>query len=112
MNSHGKGSDKNAALYRALLTLKTPEECYAFFEDLCTVSEQMAMEQRFEVAILLDQGSIYNDVLEKTGVSSATVSRVKRCLNYGAGGYRTVLDRMPKEKTENQENQEKPEEQP
>lgn len=94
MNSHGKGSDRNAALYRALLTLKTPEECYDFFSDLCTVSEQMAMEQRFEVAVLLDQGSIYSDVLEKTGVSSATVSRVKRCLNYGSGGYRGVLDRM------------------
>ena len=67
MNSHGKGSDRAATLYRALLTLKTPEECYAFFEDLCTVSEQMAMEQRLEVAMLLDQGSIYSDVLEKTG---------------------------------------------
>ena len=100
MNSPGKGSDKNAALYRALLILKTPEECYAFFEDLCTVSEQMAMEQRFEVAVLLDQGSIYNDVLEKTGVSSATVSRVKRCLNYGAGGYRQVLDRLAEEPPE------------
>lgn len=94
MNSHGKGSDSGATLYEALLKLKTPEECYAFFSDLCTVSEQMAMEQRFEVAMLLDQGCIYNDVLEKTGVSSATVSRVKRALNYGAGGYRTILDRM------------------
>lgn len=99
MNSHGKGSDKNAALYQALLNLKTPEECYAFFSDLCTVSEQMAMEQRFEVAMLLDQGSIYSDVLEKTGVSSATVSRVKRSLNYGAGGYRLMLDRMKAEES-------------
>lgn len=97
MNSHGKGSDPSAVLYEALLKLKTPEECYAFFSDLCTVSEQMAMEQRFEVAALLDQGSIYNDVLEKTGVSSATVSRVKRALHYGSGGYRTVLDRMKAE---------------
>ena len=94
MNNHGKGSDPKAALYRELLKLKTPEECYQFFSDLCTVSEQMAMEQRFEVAQLLDEGSIYSDVLEKTGVSSATVSRVKRCLNYGSGGYRMVLDRM------------------
>ena len=100
MNSHGKGSDKNAALYKALLKLETPEECYAFFADLCTVSEQMAMEQRFEVAMLLNQGSIYSDVLEKTGVSSATVSRVKRCLNYGAGGYRMMLDRMNPEEAE------------
>ena len=100
MNSHGKGSDPGAALYHALLELKTPEECYAFFEDLCTVQEQMAMEQRFEVAMLLDQGSIYNDVLDKTGVSSATVSRVKRCLNYGSGGYRTVLDRIKDEEAQ------------
>ena len=102
MNSHGKGSDRSAALYRALLTLKTPEECYDFFEDLCTVSEQMAMEQRFEVAILLDEGSIYSDVLEKTGVSSATVSRVKRCLNYGSGGYRKVLKRYKQDAGEDQ----------
>lgn len=98
MNSHGKGSDPKAALYQELLKLKTPEECYRFFSDLCTVSEQMAMEQRFEVAMLLDEGSIYSDVLEKTGVSSATVSRVKRCLNYGSGGYRLVLDRMKEDK--------------
>ena len=88
-------------LFAAIRTLKSQDECYAFFEDLCTVSEQMAMEQRFEVALLLDQGSIYSDVLEKTGVSSATVSRVKRCLNYGAGGYRCVLDRFQK-KTEDE----------
>ncbi len=97
MNSHGKGRDREAKLYEALLKLKTTEECYAFFSDLCTVSEQMAMEQRFEVAMLLDKGSIYNDVLEQTGVSSATVSRVKRALHYGAGGYRTILDRMEEE---------------
>ena len=94
MNSHGKGRNADAALYRAMLELKTPEECYAFLEDLCTVSEQMAMEQRYEVACLLDEGSIYSEVLEKTGVSSATVSRVKRALNYGAGGYQLVLKRM------------------
>lgn len=97
MNNHGKGSDPGATLYEALLKLKTPEECYRFFSDLCTVSEQMAMEQRFEVAMLLDEGAIYSDVLAETGVSSATVSRVKRALNYGAGGYRTVLDRMEAE---------------
>ena len=94
MNSHGKERDPSSAIYKAILTLKTPEECYAFLEDLCTVSEQMALEQRFEVAMLLDQGSIYSDVLQKTGVSSATVSRVKRALNFGAGGYRLVMDRM------------------
>ena len=81
-------------LYESILTLKDLDECKKFFEDLCTVAELRAMEQRFEVARLLDQGNIYSDVLEKTGVSSATVSRVKRCLNYGAGGYRLVLERM------------------
>ena len=94
MNSHGKGSDRSAALYQALLTLKTPDECYAFFEDLCTVSEQMAMEQRFEVAKLLNEGMIYNDILERTGASSATISRVNRSLLGGAGGYESILEKM------------------
>ena len=97
MNNRNKRSNPKHELYKAILLLKTPEECYDFFADLCTVSEMKAMEQRFEVARLLDQGDIYSDVLEKTGVSSATVSRVKRCLNYGAGGYRQVLDRMKEE---------------
>ena len=88
---------KSDLLYKAILMLETEEECYNFFQDLCTISEMRSMEQRFEVARLLDQGDIYSDVLEKTGVSSATVSRVKRCLNYGAGGYRQVLDRMKDE---------------
>ena len=83
-----------ATCFTSILTLKDLDECKKFFEDLCTVAELRAMEQRFEVARLLDQGNIYSDVLEKTGVSSATVSRVKRCLNYGAGGYRLVLERM------------------
>ena len=83
-----------SGLYSALLELKTPEECYRFFEDLCTVSELKAMEQRYEVAKLLDEGMVYNEILEKTGASSATISRVNRCLNYGADGYRVILDRM------------------
>ena len=102
MNSHGKGSDRSAALYQALLTLKTPDECYAFFEDLCTVSEQMAMEQRFEVAKLLNEGLIYNDILEKTGASSATISRVNRSLNYGTDAYRMIFARMRDEDEQEQ----------
>ena len=94
MNSHGKGSDRGAALYEALLTLKTPEECYAFFEDLCTVSELRSMEQRFEVASLLNDGMIYSDILEQTGASSATISRVNRSLSYGTGAYERVFARM------------------
>ena len=81
-------------MYRAILTLKTVEECKQFFDDLCTVTELQAMEQRFEVAKLLNDGLIYNDILEKTGASSATISRVNRALLYGANGYTAVLDAM------------------
>ncbi len=81
-------------LYRAVLSLKTPEECRAFFEDLCTVAELKAMSQRLEVAQLLDEGLIYNDILQRTGASSATISRVNRALQYGADGYKTVLPRL------------------
>ena len=71
--------EKNDRLYKAILTLETEEECYNFFQDLCTVSELRSMEQRFEVAALLNEGMIYNDILERTGASSATISRVNRC---------------------------------
>ena len=81
-------------LYEALTSLKDVDECRRFLQDLCTVSELKAMEQRMEVAMLLDQGLIYSDILERTGASSATISRVNRCLQYGAGGYRTVLPRL------------------
>ena len=83
-------------LYDAILSLKTPEECRAFFQDLCTVAELRAMGQRLEVAQLLDAGLIYNDILQRTGASSATISRVNRALQYGADGYKTVLPRMKK----------------
>ena len=90
--------EKSGHLYRAILTLETEEECYDFFQDLCTISELRAMEQRFEVASLLDDGMIYNDILERTGASSATISRVNRSLSYGAGGYDRSLTRMKEEK--------------
>ncbi len=98
-----KGDRKQCdALYQAILTLENLEECRAFFEDLCTVTELKAMEQRFEVAMLLKEGMIYNDILERTGASSATISRVNRALNYGADGYQRVLPRVKKmEKDEN-----------
>lgn len=98
MNTRGKQSNPNSPLYEAILKLKTPQEVYAFFTDLCTVPEMLAMEQRFEVARLLSQGTIYADIEERTGASSATVSRVNRFLNYGAEGYHMVLDRMKEEK--------------
>lgn len=81
--------------YEAVLTLNTVEDCQRFFEDIATIKELQAMSQRFRVACLLDQGSNYLEVSEATGASSATISRVNRCLNYG-GGYRTALDALKK----------------
>lgn len=86
MSKSGKKGESDT-LYEAVLTLKSLDECKKFFQDLCTVSELRAMEQRFEVAILLSEGMIYNDILERTGASSATISRVRRSmLDNGAGG--------------------------
>lgn len=93
--------EKSDGLYQAILTLRTEEEVYDFFQDLCTVTELRAMEQRFEVAILLRQGMIYNDILERTGASSATISRVNRSLAFGHGGYQAFFERM--EERERQE---------
>ncbi len=81
-------------LYETILSLKDLDECRRFFEDLCTVAELRSMEQRFEVALLLDDGMIYSDILERTGTSSATISRVNRSLRYGSGGYQDVLPRV------------------
>ena len=85
-------------LYQAMLELRSVEECRQFLQDLCTVSELKAMEQRMEVAMLLDDGLIYSEILERTGASSATISRVNRCLHYGAEGYRTIIPRLKGEK--------------
>ena len=87
-------------MYEAILTLKTLEECKQFFEDLCSVTELSAMEQRFGVAVRLEKGMIYNDILEETGASSATISRVNRSLRYGSGGYAVVFDIMWKREEE------------
>ena len=84
------------SLYRAIVSLRSVGECQAFFQDLCTVAELRAMAQRLEVAQMLDSGMIYNDILDRTGASSATISRVNRALQYGAGGYKTVLPRLEK----------------
>lgn len=80
--------------YSAILTLKTKEECKAFFEDICTIKEMQDLTQRLQVAVMLANGLNYQEISKLTSVSSATISRVNRCLNYGDGGYRTVLDRM------------------
>jgi TrpR-related protein YerC/YecD len=90
--------EKNDQLYKAILMLKDEQECYEFFQDLCTVSELRAMEQRFEVASLLNDGMIYNEILERTGASSATISRVNRSLSYGTGAYEKLFARMKEKK--------------
>ena len=94
MDSRNKRSDKNSELYRAITALDSLDDCYDFLVDLCTQPELKAMEQRMEVAMLLDDGLIYSDILERTGASSATISRVNRCLQYGADGYQTILPRL------------------
>ena len=83
-------------LFRSILSLESVEECYRYFEDLCTIKEIQALGQRLEVARQLDEGCSYMRVGEVTGASSATIGRVKRCLNYGSGGYRLILNRMRK----------------
>ena len=87
-------SKQTDALFSSMLLLKSVEDCYRYFEDLCTIQEIRDLGQRLEIAKSLDAGDTYQSAIEKTGVSTATIGRVKRCLNYGAGGYRLILDRM------------------
>ena len=95
MNS--KIDDENIRfLFSAILSLQNMEECYNFFDDLCTVAEIKAMSQRLHVAHMLHDRHIYSDIVEKTGASTATISRVNRSLNYGSDGYTTVLERLLK----------------
>mgnify|MGYP002611341772 FL=1 len=91
---HSTSDSDHALLYESLLQLKDVDECRRFMEDLCTVTELKAMSQRIEVAMYLWEGMIYQDILKRTGASSATISRVNRCLQYGAEGYQTVLPRL------------------
>ena len=93
MNKRNK-RPRNLDMYKAILTLKTVDELMDFFDDLCTVTEIQAMEQRFQVAVYLSQGMIYNDILAETGASSATISRVNRSLQYGKDGYEVAFERM------------------
>lgn len=96
MNKKLKTSEVDQ-LFRAVLTLESVEECYAFFEDVCTVNELLALSQRFEVARMLRDGRTYMDITEKTKASTATISRVNRSLNYGNDGYDLVFGRMKEE---------------
>ncbi|MEG6616176.1 YerC/YecD family TrpR-related protein [Peptococcaceae bacterium 1198_IL3148] len=87
----------NDRLFEAILTLENIDDCYRFFEDICTVSELHALAQRLEVAKMLQANRTYGDIAAKTGASTATISRVKRCLNYGADGYKLALQRLAKQ---------------
>ena len=81
-------------LFKAILTLETVEECYAFFEDVCTIPEIKAMAQRYNVAEMLSGGSVYSEIVKETGASTATISRVNRSLEYGSDGYEMVFKRL------------------
>ena len=81
-------------LFKTILNLQSLEECYAYFEDLCTIKEILDMSQRLDTAILLSQGLSYQKITEQAAVSSATIGRVSKCLNYGSGGYQTAINRL------------------
>lgn len=93
MNDKLKDSNMDE-LFSAILSLKTTDECYRFFDDLCTIAELKAMEQRFQVAKMLESGLVYSEIATATGASTATISRVSRALNYGSDGYKLVLERL------------------
>ena len=84
-------------LFDAILTLKDPEECYKFFEDVCTINELLSLSQRYEVAKMLREGKTYLEIAEKTGASTATISRVNRCLTGGTGGYERAFAKVDAE---------------
>lgn len=84
--------------YKAVLSLKDEEECRKFFDDVATIKEVLDMSARLEVARMLDEGTVFSEISRETGASSATISRVNKCLTYGEGGYKTVLDRINKKR--------------
>lgn len=81
-------------LFQAMLDLESIDDCYEFFEDLCTIKELQDMAQRLDTAVLLDEGLNYQTISKQVGVSTATISRVSKCLNYGSGGYKKALERL------------------
>lgn len=87
-------------LFESILALETPEECYKFFDDLCTVPELKAISQRLAVARMLRKKQVYSDIVAETGASTATISRVNRSLNYGSDGYELVLKRLEEKEHE------------
>lgn len=96
-------NDSVSHLFEAILTLKDEEECYIFFEDVCTVNELLSLSQRFDVARMLREHKTYLEIADKTGASTATISRVNRSLNYGNDGYDMVFERMASLKKQTEE---------
>ena len=84
-------------LFQTILNLETIDECYAYFEDICTIKELNDMSQRLDAAILLDQGLSYQKIMEQVAISTATIGRVSRCLNYGTGGYKAAINKLKEE---------------
>lgn len=95
MNSKLK-DDMTDGLFEAILKLESLEECYAFFEDICTINEIKSLAQRLEVAKMLEEKRTYIEIQQLTGASTATISRVNRCLSYGSDGYKLILERVKK----------------
>ena len=87
-------SDTVDKLFQTFINLETLDECYAYFEDICTVKEILDMAQRLETAILLSEGYSYQKIMEKVEISTATIDRVSKCLNYGSGGYATAIEKL------------------
>lgn len=92
-----KEKDNIEKLYKAILSLESEEEVAAFLEDACTIKEVLDISSRLEVARMLDEGKVFSQISEETGCSSATISRVNKCLNFGPGGYRIAIDRTKEE---------------
>lgn len=95
VNLHSESIDR---LFEVILSLKTTEDCYAFFEDICTIKELQDLAQRMDVAVLLDEGMNYQKISQQVNVSTATISRVSKCLNYGSGGYKAALAALKEKK--------------
>ncbi len=89
-----KEKNNLSQFYKAVLTLKNEEECRRFFDDVATIKEALDLSARLEVARMLDEGAVFSEISKETGASSATISRVNKCLSYGEGGYKTVLERL------------------
>ena len=94
MLRHNESLDR---LFQSFLNLESMEECYAYFEDLCTVKELSDMSQRLDTAILLSEGNSYQQILEQVDISTATIGRVSKCLNYGTGGYKNAIEKLKEE---------------